>query len=313
MTTKPDPERAASPPHTSSYPHSHPRASLDHYAAPRSSTSRAQPRQSEDRSLPPLHHADISSTSTTTTARILQNPSSSDLPVNDNNAYTGRPVLDTSRRYSTSSGYAPAPPSSSSVRSSSSLGSIYSPTSVNPNLSNKRRSGQTPTLSVTPESPSLTRSSTGGFHTFNPDYRSSHDADSINAFPLTATPQSPSFSISSLSNIIPISNSISSIASTAASKPPVLEHRHPISVKDFESIHLLGPNQKAAIKTLCSSRVLSRIDTIGWFSILGAQKYPTISTRQARHRDETSLVPFLLLAMAWTFTPPYLFYLFIVS
>ncbi|OAQ29714.1 hypothetical protein K457DRAFT_94377 [Linnemannia elongata AG-77] len=286
MTTKPDPERAASPPHTSSQPHSRPRASLDRHAAPRSSTSRAQSRQSEDRSLPSPHHADISSSSTSTTSRILQNPYPSDLPVNDNNAFTGRPVLDTSRRYSTSSGYAPAPPSSSSVRSSSSLGSIYSPTSASPNLSNKRRSGQTPTLSPTPELPSLTRSSTSGFHTFNPDYRPSHDADSINAFPLAAPPQSPSFSISSLSNIVPISNSISSIASTATNKPPVLEHRHPISVKDFESIHLLGPNQKTAIKTLCSSRVLSRIDTIGWFSILGAQKFPAISTSQEAYDIE---------------------------
>lgn len=283
MTAKPDPERATSPPHTPltpSYPLSRPRASFDHHAAPRSSTSRAQPRQSEDRSFPPLHHIDIStSTSAQTSARILQNPFPSDLSINDSNAYTGRPVLDTSRRYSTSSGYAPAPPPSSSVRSSSSLGSIYSPTSVNPNLSNKRLSGQTPTLSVTPELPSLPRSSTGGFHTFNPDYHSSHDTDSIKAFSLSAGPQSPSFSISSLSNIIPLSNSISSIAGTITNKPPVLEHRHPISVKDFESIHLLGPNQKTAIKTLCSSRVLSRIDTIGWFSILGAQKFPTISTR----------------------------------
>ncbi|KAG9066297.1 hypothetical protein KI688_001520 [Linnemannia hyalina] len=286
MTAKPDPERAASPPHTSSHLPSRPRASLDHHTASRSITSRAQPRQSEDRSLLPLHHADISSSSTTTPTRILQNPFPSDLSVNDNNAYTGRPVLDTSRRYSTSSGYAPASLSSSSVRSSSSLGSIYSPTPVNPNLSNKRRSGQIPTLSVTPESPSLTRSSTGGFHTFSPDYRSSHDADSINAFPLAATPQSPSFSISSLSSIIPISNSISSIASTATNKPPVLEHRHPISIKDFESIHLLGPNQKTAIKTLCSARVLSRIDTIGWFSILGAQKFPLISTSQEAYDIE---------------------------
>ncbi|KAG0314434.1 hypothetical protein BGZ97_009310 [Linnemannia gamsii] len=292
MTTKPDPERATSPPHTPlapSHPLSRPRASFDHHAAPRSSTSRVQPRQSEDCSLPPLHHIDISSSTSSaqTSTRILQNPFPSDLLVNDSNAYTGRPILDTSRRYSTSSGYAPAPPSSSSVRSSSSLGSIYSPTnSANPNFGNKRRSGQTPTLSATPELPSLPRSSTGGFHTFNPDSQSSHDADSVKAFSLSAGPQSPSFSISSLSNIIPISNSISSIASTVTSKPPVLEHRHPISVKDFESIYLLGPNQKTAIKTLCSSRVLSRIDTIGWFSILGAQKFPTISTSQEAYDIE---------------------------
>ncbi|KAF9135452.1 hypothetical protein BG015_003273 [Linnemannia schmuckeri] len=289
MTTKPDPERATSPPLTPltpSHPQSRPRASVDHHALPRSSTSRVQPRQSEDRSLPPLHHADIVSSSAQTSTRILQNPLPSDLPVNDSNAYTGRPVLDTSRRYSTSSSYTPAPPTSSSVRSSPSLGSIYSPTAGNSNLSNKRRSGQTPTLSVTPESPSLTRSFTGGFHTYNPDFRSSHDTDSIHAFPLSATPQSPSFSISSLSNIIPISNSISNIASTATNKPPVLEHRQPITVKDFESIHLLGPNQKTAIKTLCSSRILSRIDTIGWFSILGAQKFPTISTSQEAYDIE---------------------------
>src|SRR5690242_931 len=102
MTTKPDPERAASPPHTSSQPHSRPRASLDRHAAPRSSTSRAQSRQSEDRSLPSPHHADILSSSTSTTSRILQNPYPSDLPVNDNSAFTGRAVLDTGRRYSTS-------------------------------------------------------------------------------------------------------------------------------------------------------------------------------------------------------------------
>ncbi|KAK3842003.1 MAG: hypothetical protein J3R72DRAFT_147053 [Linnemannia gamsii] len=292
MITKPDPERAVSPPplHTPTHANSRPRASLDHHTAPRSSTSRAHPRQSEDRSLPPIHHVDISSSASrtsadTTSTRILQNPFPSDLSVNDSNAYTGRPVLDTSRRYSTSSGYAPAPPPSS-VRSSSSLGSIYSPTSVNPNLSSKRRSGQILTLAATPESSTLTRTSTGGFHTFNPDFQSSHDTDSVNAFPLTPGPQSPSFSLSSLSNIIPISNSIASIASSAPTKPPVLEHRHPISVKDFESIHLLGPNQKTAIKTLCSSRVLSRIDTIGWFSILGAQKFPTISTSQEAYDIE---------------------------
>ncbi|KAF9912642.1 hypothetical protein EC991_010068 [Linnemannia zychae] len=258
MIPRPDPERAVSPPPLTHTHNSRPRASLDHYA-PRSSTSRAHPRQSEDRSLPPIHHVDISSsrssTDITNSTRILQNLFPSDPPVNDNNPYAGPPALDQSRRYSTS-------------------------------LSSKRRSGQTPTLAATPESFTLTRSSTGGFHTSNPDFQSSQDGDSINTFPLTPGPLSPSFSISSLSNIIPISNSISSITSVAPNKPPVLEHRHPISVKDFESIHLLGPNQKTAIKTLCSSRVLSRIDTIGWFSILGAQKFPTISTSQEAYDIE---------------------------
>ncbi|KAG0201210.1 hypothetical protein BGX28_005910 [Mortierella sp. GBA30] len=199
-------------------------------------------------------------------------------------------VLDTSRRYSAGHTFAPA----TDIQTfTSSLGSVHpGPTGGSPSLGSRRRSqgSQIPSLPPTPELPSAriagpspsVRSSFSGVSSFAPDSITPHDADhssSISA--LNTVPHSPSLSISSFSGIIPGSVSISSIASTGPqTKAPALEHKHSIAVKDFESIHILGPLQQAAIKTLCSSRVLSRIDTIGWYSILGAQKFPTITSCQ---------------------------------
>ncbi|KAF9177979.1 hypothetical protein BGZ50_008179 [Haplosporangium sp. Z 11] len=217
---------------------------------------------------------------------------SSKSPTDDNSNFSERRLLDTSRRYS--SGHIAAPALTASARSSPSLGNIYqSPAAGGSTIANKRRSllgGQTPTLTTLRESatiglasttaPSATRNSTSGYHTYSPDFNLSQDPDHNHSSTYNSVPHSPAFSVSSFSGIIPSSASISSIVSTGHSKPPALEHKQPIAVKDFDSILILGPSQKAAIKTLCSSRILSRIDTIGWYSILGAQKFPTIISSQ---------------------------------
>ncbi|KAG0297246.1 Triose-phosphate Transporter [Dissophora globulifera] len=243
-----------------------------------------------DHALLPLHRLEASSSSRTGAGvasgssehRSIHShsPLNPNLPASDSNTYTGRPVLDSSRRYS--SGYSPH-----------SLGGS------NLSFTNKRQSKggvQTPTLAPTPESPSIgqvahtaspvPRSSTSGFRTFAPDSTSHHDQDRTNPSTFSSDLLSPSFSISSFSGIIPSSTSISSIHSAIQSKPPALEHKHPITVKDFESIPILGPPHKAAIKTLCSDRVLSRIDTIGWYSILGAQKFPSVNSSQEAYDIE---------------------------
>ncbi|KAG0365430.1 hypothetical protein BGZ54_006541, partial [Gamsiella multidivaricata] len=303
MSVKPDPARATSPPSASTLP-----ATVSPIAQVH--------QQPQEHSALPLHRLESSSTSRTGTPtfasgynlphssesgdfRASHSPFIPDVPVNDSNTYTGRPVLDSSRRYS--SGYP-----------SIALSSVQaSPTSGGSTLANKRLSkfgGQALTLAPTPESPSAgqvantntsaiihtptsatihtptsaiptaIRRSISGFHTFVPDFiNSPHDPDHSS---FSSGLQSPAFSISSFSGIIPSSNSISSIHSAGQSKPPALEHKHPITVKDFDSILLLGPSQQAAIKTLCSNRVLRRIDTIGWYSILGAQKFPTIISSQ---------------------------------
>ncbi|KAF8937787.1 hypothetical protein BGZ58_002148 [Dissophora ornata] len=286
MSTNPDPTRATSP---SS-------ASLNSTIL---SPIAQVHQQAQGHAVLPLHRLEISASRTGATAAATGHDLSSinrpldsgdyrtgkthspfipDLPVSDSNTYTGRPVLDSSRRYS--SGY----PSHSQGTG---------PTSGGTSITSRRQSkygAQTPTLAPTPELPSagqaantvpaVARSFTSGLHTFAPDFNSHRDLDHNNSSTFNSVPHSPSFSISSFSGVIPSSTSVSSIHSTNQTKPPALEHRHPITVKDFESILILGPQQKEAIKTLCSSRVLSRIDTIGWYPILGAQKFPTVSSSQ---------------------------------
>lgn len=300
MSAKPDPARATSSTSRDSTTLA-PIAQAHHF------------NQSQEQAVLSLHRLEISSGRPSTSApgydpnsvalppetadfRGTHSPFIQDLPVNDNNTYTGRPVLDSSRRYSGS--HAPLPQSNTQQPSSSA-------SSTGSTLASKRLSrlgGQTPTIAPIPESPSAgqkvpaaikspSSSGSGGFYTFAPDFlNTSHDSDSHqhhhqpqqqqHSSTFNSVPHSPAFSISSFSGIIPSSNSISSINSTTQPKHPTLEHKQPIAVKDFESILLLGPQQQAAIKTLCSSRVLSRIDTIGWYSILGAQKFPTITSSQ---------------------------------
>ncbi|KAF9101041.1 hypothetical protein BGX27_000123 [Mortierella sp. AM989] len=286
MSTNPDPTRASSPPasresSTTLSPiaqahrqaHDHPTATLHRLEI--STTHRAGAESSAQANNP---HSDIAD------QRTNLSPFLKDLPVNDNNTYTGRPILDSSRRYS-----------------SGPLSNLQGNTYPNPSpggfsLASRRQSklsGQTPTLAPTPESPSIDQATitikhpTSGLHTFAPDFSSVQDQDRRNSTSsFTSIPHSPAFSISSFSGIIPSSTSISSIISTGQSKPPALEYKHPISVKDFDSIHILGPTQQAAIKTLCSSRVLSRIDTIGWYSILGAQRFPTVVSSQDEYDIE---------------------------
>ncbi|KAF9205313.1 hypothetical protein BGZ49_004213 [Haplosporangium sp. Z 27] len=288
MSTNPDPARASSPP------------------VSRESSTTLFPvtpahHQVQDHAALPLHRLEISSThragednlshaynpasiyqSDIADQRTNLDPFIKDLPVNDNNTYTGRPVLDTSRRYSVGHLYNPQ------------AGTLSTPTT--PSLASRRQSKtdkKTLTLAPTPESTSAeqpTRSikhSTSALHTFAPDLSIVQDPDlHSSSASLTSVPHSPAYSVTSFSGIIPSSNSISSIASTGHSKPPVLEYKHPISVKEFDSIHILGPNHQAAIKTLCSSRVLSRIDTIGWYSILGVQKFPTVVSSQDEYDIE---------------------------
>ncbi|GJJ78028.1 dymeclin [Entomortierella parvispora] len=280
---------AASPPSSQSLPALASVAQVHHQSQDLSSTL-------------PLHRIELSSTPGNSTASLNADlgqdiaapvPVATDIAHVDTNTYTGRPVLDTSHRYSI--GHATTPASARPVRNSVSLGHIYpNPSSGAASASNagqRRRShfgGQISILTPTPEVPSagqiantLTnagRSVSTGFHTFAPDFVS-HDSEHGNSA-YHSGQHSPSFSISSFSGILPASASISNIAATGQAKPPALEHRHPIAVKDFDSIHILGQAQQTAIKTLCSSRVLSRIDTIGWFSILGAQKFPNINTSQ---------------------------------
>ncbi|KAF9918575.1 hypothetical protein BX616_007731 [Lobosporangium transversale] len=203
-------------------------------------------------------------------------PFVSDLPASDNNTYTGRPVLDSSRRYSSGQGSIHPSPF---IEGSATIASRRQ----------AKLGGQIPTLAPTLETPasSAIRNSNSSINAAAADFHSSFDQDfqhhphpqsSHGAF--GSGPHSPAYSISSLSGIIPGSASISSIASTAQTKPPALEHKHPITIKEFENILILGPAQQVAIKTLCSPRILSRIDTIGWYSILGAQKFPTINSSQ---------------------------------
>ncbi|KAF9427868.1 hypothetical protein BGZ76_002147, partial [Entomortierella beljakovae] len=200
-----------------------------------------------------------------------------DPPVNDSNTYTGRPVLDTSRRYS--SGYL------TNNKGNNQLNTTFNGS----NLASRRQpklGGQHSTLSSTPESPTAdqiavpSRTSASSLHTFAPDFNTVQEVDHHSSASSAPIPPSPAFSISSFTGILPSSTSISSIASSGQSKPPVLEYKYPITVKDFENIQILGPAQQTAIKTLCSSRVLSRIDTIGWYSIIGAQKFPTVVSSQ---------------------------------
>ncbi|KAG0252730.1 Triose-phosphate Transporter [Mortierella polycephala] len=228
--------------------------------------------------------------SSTTHPSIIAESSKS--PTDGSNNFSGRRHLDTGRRYS--SGHIAAPASTASARSSPSLGNIYQkPAPGGSTIANKRRSllgGKTPTLTSLRESatiglastaaPSASRNSTSGYHTYSPGFNLSQDPDHNHSSTYNSIPHSPSLSVSSFSGIIPSSASISSIASTGQSKPPALEHKQPIVVKDFDSILILGPSQQAAIKTLCSSRTLSRIDTIGWYSILGAQKFPAVISSQ---------------------------------
>ncbi|KAF9936900.1 hypothetical protein BGZ65_001959, partial [Modicella reniformis] len=291
MSTKPDPPRAT-PPSTASrdsttlapiaYAH---RQSQEHVAlslhrleispSARSGTTTSAPGHDLGSVTHPLDTADYRGSH-----RLFK----SDVPVSDSNTYTGRPVLDSSRRYS--SGH-PSLPQSNALPNPASGGST---------LASKRLSkfgGQTPTIAPPPEYPSAgqkgpsappaIKSPSSGFHTFAPDFiNSPHDPDNhhqTNSL-FNSVPHSPAFSISSFSGIIPSSNSISSINSASQIKASALELKQPITVKNFESILLLGPTQQAAIKTLCSNRVLSRIDTIGWYSVIGAQKFPTITSSQ---------------------------------
>ncbi|KAI7821362.1 hypothetical protein BC939DRAFT_207912 [Gamsiella multidivaricata] len=203
MSVKPDPARATSPPSASTLP-----ATVSPIAQVH--------QQPQEHSALPLHRLESSSTSRTGTPtfasgynlphssesgdfRASHSPFIPDVPVNDSNTYTGRPVLDSSRRYS--SGYP-----------SIALSSVQaSPTSGGSTLANKRLSkfgGQALTLAPTPESPSAgqvantntsaiihtptsatihtptsaiptaIRRSISGFHTFVPDFiNSPHDPD----------------------------------------------------------------------------------------------------------------------------------------
>ncbi|KAF9997959.1 hypothetical protein BGZ80_010555 [Entomortierella chlamydospora] len=288
MSTNPDPARASSPISRESSTILSPiaqahRQVLDHATSLHrleiSSTHRAgTDTLTQSYNSSPTHQSDIAA------LRTNISPFIQDLPVNDNNTYTGRPVLDTSRRYTIGN--------SSNLQGNTHTSN--SPTPGGSSLASRRQSklgGQTPTLA--PESLSADQTTTttaikhptsSGPHTFAPDFVSAQDQDHINSASLT--PHSPAFSTSSFSGIIPSSTSISSVISAGQSKPPVLEYKHPIAVKDFDSIHILGPAQQAAIKTLCSSRVLRRIDTIGWYSILGAQRFPTVISSQDEYDIE---------------------------
>ncbi|KAF9989899.1 hypothetical protein BGZ75_004469 [Mortierella antarctica] len=300
MMTKPDPSQASSPASSSvtlppisqahQPPQGHADLSLHHLHI--ASTARDLP----DVSVPAIDTPATTHSPAPTGESRLNRSSTPGYQQSDVNiSYSGRDVLDTSRRYSTGHTFAPAPAAGPSQPSPSIGIALSSPATGGSALASKRRSqfgGQTPTLPPTPELPSPSavgaapspaiKSSSSGFHTFSQDFAAPHDFDhnnSTSAF--GSVPHSPSFSISSFSGVIPGSTSISSIASTGQQiKSPALEHKHPIVVKDFDSIHILGPLHQAAIKTLCSTRVLSRIDTIGWYSILGAQKFPTIATSQ---------------------------------
>ncbi|KAF9304838.1 hypothetical protein BGZ74_000363 [Mortierella antarctica] len=298
MFTKPDPARASHSPRAASpfepppalghLPEAH---HPHHHQQPQpQSQSQPQQQQRSDSALS-FSRLEITSTPRTSTSgfAITDYPSarssfSQEVPEDDINSYTGRPVLDTSRRYS--SGFpTPTPPpiaSTSSVRTSTSLGNIYSTPGSNPG--SKRR--PTPTLAPTPESPTAgthvplasIRSASTGFHTFAPDFVSSQDPEQGSIH--QSAPHSPSFSISSFSGILPSSASITSVISSAQTKPPGLEYKQAIAVKDLDSIHILSPSHRDAIKTLCSSRVLSRIDTLGWYPVLGAHKFPSIHSSQ---------------------------------
>ncbi|KAG0341344.1 hypothetical protein BG004_006060, partial [Podila humilis] len=290
MSTNPDPARASqSSPSASPFEPAH--LPLGHISEAHQQPQQPQhrstdpsliPSRFENKSTPRIPIAGFAPTSYPSARSSF----SHEVPEDDTNAYTGRPVLDTSRRYS--SGFAgPAPPPPSIVRTSLSLGNIY-PTSISggSNLAIKRRQHQTPTLQPTPESPTSSlhepfsgiRSASTGFHTFAPDFTSLQNPEQGSIH--QSAPHSPSFSISSFSGILPSSSSITSLVSPAQIKSAGLEYKHPITARDLDLIQILSPTHRAAIKTLCSSRVLSRIDTIGWFSVLGAQKFPATHTSQ---------------------------------
>ncbi|KAF9362547.1 hypothetical protein BGX34_005965 [Mortierella sp. NVP85] len=288
MSTKPDPTRATPP------------TSASRESAPLAPIAQAH-HQPQEHVVLPLRRLEISSGRSSTSApgydlssvplpfettdyRGGHSPFIPDLPVSDSNTYTGRPVLDTSRRYS--SGYTTLSQSTTHPN----------PASASSTLASKRLSrsgGQAPTITPALESPSAgqkvtsvtaaLKSPSSGFYTFAPDFLNSpHEVDNHQQHnsTLSSVPHSPAFSISSFSGIIPSSNSISSVNSTTQPKHPTLDHKQPITVKDFDSILILGSPQLAAIKTLCSNRVLSRIDTIGWYSILGGHKFPAIISSQ---------------------------------
>jgi hypothetical protein len=285
MSTNPDPNRA-SPTLPSSPPPSSIRETVT-----LSPITKAH-HQFQDHFTSQLHRSEITSThragSGSDTKQTISSLPSVDQhiqyfqesPVDDNNTYTGRPVLDTSRRYN-NSGLLPTHSTKFTGQNISTL----SPTPESPT------GDQVPPL---PSSSTLTslRRPSGHYHTFAPEQESDHL--SIHSSTSIPIPPSPAFSISSFSNILSTSASISNIINTTGatggvvgsgvvggnqSKNPVLEYKHPIIVKDFDSIHILSQPQQAAIKTLCSSRVYSRIDTIGWYSILGAQKFPPVLSR----------------------------------
>ncbi|KAF9419554.1 hypothetical protein BGZ94_009376 [Podila epigama] len=247
-----------------------------------------------------FQHLEITSTPRTSTSALgndnhsTRSSFSQEVPTDDTNVYTGRPVLDSSRRYSIGLS-APPPAPTSSGRTSLSLSNTYpSIASGGANFHHTRRphfAYQTPSVGPSPESPtgahiplSGSKSSTSGFHTFAPD-ANPHPPDPEQGSIFSGTaPHSPAFSISSFSGILPSTGSISSIINSSAPPPPqkssALEYKQPIVVRDLDSIHILSPAHKTAIKSLCSSRVFSRIDTIGWFSILGVPKFPSITPGQ---------------------------------
>lgn len=290
MFTKPDPVRAShSPPAASPF---EPPSALGH--VPEAHHPHPQQQQRSDSALS-FNRLEITSTPRTSTSGFAnadypsaRSSFSQEVPEDDINSYTGRPVLDTSRRYSSGFPTLTPPPiaSTSSVRTSTSLGNIYSST-PGPNPGNKRRPQQAPSLAPTPESPIAgahvplpSRSASTGFHTFAPDFVSSQDPEQGSIH--QSAPHSPSFSISSFSGILPSSASITSIISSAQTKPPGLEYKQAIAIKDLDNIHILSPAHRDAIKTLCSSRVLSRIDTLGWYPVLGVHKFPSIHSRYTR-------------------------------
>ncbi|KAG0098123.1 hypothetical protein BGZ93_001097 [Podila epicladia] len=301
MFTKPDPARASqSPPPASPFEPppalGHvPEAHLPHHHQQPQPQPQPQPQQQQQQqqrsdSALSFNRLEITSNPRTSTSGFATTdyPSarssfSQEVPEDDINSYTGRPVLDTSRRYS--SGFpTPTPPpiaSTTSVRTSTSLGNIYSKPGSNPG--SKRRPA--PSLAPTLESPTAgthfplaSIRSASGFHTFAPDFVTSQDPEQGSIHQLA--PHSPSFSISSFSGILPSSASITSIISSAQTKAPGLEYKQAIAVKDLDSIHILSPAHRDALKTLCSSRVLSRIDTLGWYPVLGALKFPSIHSSQ---------------------------------
>ncbi|KAF9389534.1 hypothetical protein CPB97_011174 [Podila verticillata] len=243
MFTKPDPARAShSPPAASPF---EPPSALGH--VPEAHHSHPQQQQRSDSALS-FNRLEITSTPRTSTSGFANTdyPSArssfnQEVPKDDINSYTGRPVLDTSRRYSSGSTLTPPPiASTSSVRTSTSLGNIYSTPGSNPG--NKRRSQQAPSLAPTPESPTgahvplAGRSASTGFHTFAPDFVSSQDPEQGSIH--QSAPHSPSFSISSFSGILPSSASITSIISSVHTKPPGLEYKQAIAIKDLDNIHI---------------------------------------------------------------------------